>query len=363
MSVIAARCERGWTLVELLVSMTLMIIVLSATLTALDVFGSTTTRNTATNDQQEIARSTIDQLTRQLRNLASPTSGLQTIAFADPEKLIFQTTDPSKQWVAYCLQTAPVAGISATPAPSTANSILWYQTFASSNPNASVPNTDCPDPSGQWTNVKQVVRNLTNNNVSNRSLFRYSSYVATNLATPVTDRSSIIRVEATLYTDLDLNKRPLETVINSEAFLRNQNQPPQARFLAFPSGNTYTLNGGSSTDPEGRTLKMDWYEVETPSNPLPADPASLQDCSTNPIPAPSNPWNFTCVGTGPVLVHDFSGDPLSTGVSPNKTVKVFLRVTDPGGLTSVSALTTGGLCPLNTDTTRSTTQCVRLPIT
>lgn len=356
---IRTRSESGWTLIELLVAMTLMIIVLSATLTSLDVFGQTTRRTTLTNDQQEQARRTIDLLTRQLRNLASPTTGLQTIAYANTEKMIFQTTDPSKQWVGYCLQTSGANSASDT------NSILWYQTFASNDPNAAAPtpgDTSCPD-TGAWTTSQQVVRNVTNDNGTDRPLFTYSAYNANNLATPVTNRSEIIRVAVSLFSDLDVTQRPAETTISSEAFLRNQNQPPQASFQAFPSGNTYTLDAGSSTDPEGRTLKVDWYKVATPPIPLPANPASLQDCGTNPIPAPSSPWNFTCLGTGPVLVHDFSGDPLATGVVPNKTVKVFLRVTDPGGLTSVTALSGANTCPLNTDATRSITQCSSLPTT
>lgn len=352
---IAPRSESGWTLTELLVAMTLMIVVLGATLNSLDVFGQTTKRNTAMNDQQELARTTIDSLTRQLRNLASPTTGLQTIAYADSEKIIFQTTDPSKQWVAYCLQTS---GGSA----SVSNSILWYQTFASSDPNASAPNQNCPDTTSGWTSVTQVVRNITNDNSGTRPLFVYSSYDTEGLPTPVTDRSTIIRVEVSLFSDIDVARLPGETEISSEAFLRNQNQPPVAAFHAFPSGNTYTLDGGASSDPEGRTLKMDWYEVASPPVTLPASATSLQDCSTNPVQAPSSPWNFTCIGSGPVLVHDFGSDPLATGTSPNKTVKVFLRVTDPGGLTSVTAYSQSGVCPLNTDTTRDPTQCSRLPI-
>jgi type II secretory pathway pseudopilin PulG len=352
------RAESGWTLVELLVAMTLMLIVLSATLNALDVFGQTTRRTTLTNDQQESARRTVDLLTRQLRNLASPTTGVPTIAYADPFKIVFQTTDPSKQWVAYCLQTSGANNASAT------DSILWYQTFANSNPNAPSPtpgDTSCPD-SGSWSNSQQVVRNITNTNGTARPLFIYSSYAATDLATPVSDRSSVIRVNTSLFSDIDVNKSPAETELSSEAFLRNQNQPPKAAFQAFPSGNTYTLDGGSSTDPEGRTLKMDWYEVASPPSPLPADLTALQDCSTNPVPAPSAPWNFKCVGTGPVLVHDFGNDPLATGTAPNKTVKVFLRVTDPGGLMAVTALTQAGTCPVNTNPLRTTDQCSALPV-
>ena len=102
--------ESGWTLIELLVAMTLMLIVLSATLTSFNAFSNTSKRNFDFNDQQDQVRNTMDQIVRQARNLANPTTGnagvsVPTIAFASKDQLVFQTTDPTKQWVRYCLNT------------------------------------------------------------------------------------------------------------------------------------------------------------------------------------------------------------------------------------------------------------------
>ena len=64
--------EEGFTLVEVLIAAVLMIIVLGATLTALTSFQKNTATNQRQNDAQDQARSTLDLIARDLRNLASP---------------------------------------------------------------------------------------------------------------------------------------------------------------------------------------------------------------------------------------------------------------------------------------------------
>ena len=64
--------EEGFTLVEVLIAAVLMIIVLGATLTALTSFQKNTATNQRQNDAQDQARSTLDLMARDLRNLASP---------------------------------------------------------------------------------------------------------------------------------------------------------------------------------------------------------------------------------------------------------------------------------------------------
>ena len=67
-----ARDQRGMTLVELLVSMTLSLIVFGATLTVLTGAQRTVAVSDEVNDRQQEARVAIDRLSRDLRNLASP---------------------------------------------------------------------------------------------------------------------------------------------------------------------------------------------------------------------------------------------------------------------------------------------------
>lgn len=89
------RDERGqMTLTEVLVSMTIFVAVLGATLTT---FGTFDTLNRRTEDRaasQDSARTSVDQLVRGLRNLASPTIAQpQAVDKATDYDLIFQTVD------------------------------------------------------------------------------------------------------------------------------------------------------------------------------------------------------------------------------------------------------------------------------
>lgn len=357
-----ATDERGFTLVEVLIAASLMIVVLGATLTSFNNFLNNNRRNNNQNDQQDVARNAVDQIVRQLRNLANPVNGTSTIAAATDNSVIFQTTDPNKQWVGYCLQTSGNG-------TSVSNGILWYQTYSNgANPNGTPPSTTCPDfnAANGWKPV-QLVTHVTNANASPaRPVFIYRPFnSSTPMTTPVasTATSTITRVTVRTIVDVEPNTPPGETTLSSAAYLRNQNQPPTASFTALhASGNTYTLDAGSSSDPEGRTLKYDWYEGQVPNGSFPpADPGSLPDCSAAQPAAPSSPWNFACVGNGPTLVHDFSTATTAFTQNGVKRVNVWLRVTDPGNLADVTA-PSSGQCPLFSDTSRLLTQCEGLPI-
>ena len=65
------REESGFTLVELLTSMGIMIIVFGATLTTLQVFGATTTRNQNLLQAQDEARLALGRMARELRNASA----------------------------------------------------------------------------------------------------------------------------------------------------------------------------------------------------------------------------------------------------------------------------------------------------
>src|SRR4051812_49781125 len=98
-----------------------MIIVLGATLTVFEQFVTTSDRNTKQNDAQDTARFAIDQVARQLRNLALPTpQSPNSIGSASGNDLVFKTADPGRRRVRYCLQT--------TAPYSTSNGALWLET-------------------------------------------------------------------------------------------------------------------------------------------------------------------------------------------------------------------------------------------
>lgn len=339
------------TLVELLTAMLLMMVILSATLLTFERFLAHAKQNEKTNDQQQVVRESMDRLVRQLRNLANPTTSSGTIAYADNYKLVFQTTDPSRQWVAYCLKRTDPA-----------NEVLIRQTGSPAG--GAVPGTDnCPvdGAAGAWAKQINVVSNVVNdvNAGSPRPLFNYYSQSGP-VATPVTgvaNPSTITRVVVRLFVDLVPGKRPDELAISSGVTMRNQNQAPTSRFKATLTGSAFSMDGSASTDAEGRNLKYDWYTTTTTpptgANDIPTNLGALPNCNQGTLPGPFTPpapatKAFTCIGGGVILNKALTGLPLH----------VWLRVTDAGQLADLSDVVLGG-CRTNAASSpaRTNTEC------
>jgi len=353
--------ESGFTLVEVLIAATLMIIVLGATLGSFNNFTSTASRTFNFNDEQDQVRTTLEQVIRQVRNLANPTTGSSsatstTIAYADDYRIVFQTSDPAKQWVSYCLDTTN------SPASSTRGQIIYQtstkNTLAPSFVNSNMSGPECPSTdSTDWLTQKVVGDFVTNKATSpTRPLFTYYQHAATPLmTTPValSDTSKIVRVSMSVFMKLNpnANKPPAEVELDSAAWMRNQNQPPTAAFTAKLGGSTYTLDGGDSTDPEQRTLLYDWYLAPSSTSTQPVA-SQLPSCSAD-TPVFNAPYtSFSCLGT--------------TVVVPNRSIPsgnyVFLRVTDPGGLQAISTLPgTGCATATLAPPSRSETECGAIP--
>jgi type II secretory pathway pseudopilin PulG len=306
------RGEHGFTLTELLIASSLMIVVLAATLMVFDQFVQTSSRNTRQNDAQDSARFTIDQLARQLRNLALPTpQSPNSIDLASGYDLVFKTADPGRRRVRYCLQTS---------APySTSNGALWVQTQAGSVGGAdpAVPSTaSCPAATGGggWGTAKLVADHVTNRNGADRSLFEFNA----DPATP----SKITGVHTAVFVDVDPTRAPSETRISTGVFLRNQNQAPAAAFTISPGGSTtrhIVMNAANSTDPEGRTLAYYWFLGTSPS-------------LTNAITSGACNTADGCITPG--ILNDYT---VPTGVTASQTFTLLVK--DPGGLTATASST------------------------
>jgi prepilin-type N-terminal cleavage/methylation domain-containing protein len=361
------RQQSGWTLIELLLAMTLMLIVLGATLNSFDGFVTRQAKATRLQDQQDAARIATDRLITQLRNLANPVVASQTtIDTAEDFKLIFQTTDPAKQWVMYCVD----------PAART----MWYQVSAvlANNPPVTAAmraSGNCPSPQqtspgvGQnyWATTQRVSGAI--NNGASRPVFSYttvdsSSGAASLLATPVStaNKPKVNAVSTDIWIDNNPADKPPETETRSGVYLRNQNQAPTARFgVAQVTGKTYTFTASASSDPEQRTLQFNWYRTPAgltvttfpstaPKANCPAGATCLPDCPSKTVTTVGGvPW--TCFGSDAVVTRSFGSDP--TGDQ-----NVWLRVTDPGFLGDFSDLPAGGC---QRPTTRvALTDCARV---
>jgi prepilin-type N-terminal cleavage/methylation domain-containing protein len=314
--------ERGWTLIELLVSMTLMLIVLSATLTSFEGFTSRSATAANQNDTLDQARASMEVVARQLRNLASAkpdanvASSFYALDYWTPYDLVFKSADPTRRRVRYCLDTSD---------PN--NEVVWQQLQGVAAPGDPDPTlstamvASCPvtPVSGGWASQTQVAHWLVNKRAGqDRPLFRYDQpqpalpVPATSTADFQTwgDKGSLVRrVRSTLWIDVNsAAKDPKEATLTTAVFLRNQNQRPTASFTGTPGGSHQViLNAAASADPEGRTLLYHWYLG-----------ASYPGC-----PAGAGNTGYVSMGTGITLTYAF-------GSSADQTVT--LEVTDPGGL-------------------------------
>ena len=304
------RGERGFTLIEVLLASSLMIVVLGATLTVFEQFVTTSDRNTKQNDAQDIARGTVDQMARQLRNLALPTpQSPNSIDLASGTDLVFKTADPGRRRVRYCLQTSSPY--------STSNGALWFetQTGTAGGADPTLPSTaSCPvaPAAGGWSSNKLVASNVTNLNSGSRPVFQFNAPTAT--------PSQITEIHVSLFVDVDPARAPAETRLSTGVFLRNQNQAPAAAFTVTPAGQgRFLMNGATSSDPEGRTLAYFWYSGTGPSY-------------TNAVSSGTCLSADSCINSG--IINDYTLPPGTV------SQQIFtLLVKDPGGLTSTAQTT------------------------
>ena len=300
------RDQSGFTLPEVLTAIALFMFIFGATLGTFEGFVTRSGANTKLNDAQDQARTAIDRMARQLRNVASPTNvNIKSIDQATDDDLVFQTVDPVKRWVRYCLDLT-----------NRASATLWMQTqtLPAQPPEAS----ECP--ATGWEGTSQVV---TGNVVNRRSGAGRPIFFYTGLG-PDGDTAKITGIRAELFLDVNsATKSPAETSITSGDFLRNQNQPPDLLdfgMVQSPLGSrNFILNGSNASDPEGRTLDYLWYKGSGSTANLP----SCDDDDTQ------SGGGFTCIGRGLTLNYVFP--PSASGTIQTIT----LKVTDPGGLFAV----------------------------
>lgn len=249
--------ETGFTLIELLVGVLLSMIVFGATLGLLDTYQHQSVFDDQRNQVQDAARTTIDQLTQQLRNVAaeSPTSA-GALERSGPDDVVFQTVGSgsifggsnatNQMRVRYCLNKS-----------NPSNETLWMQTetwTTATGPSTPVDNGTCPNDSSGWTPSldKKMVTNITNDSGGqSRDVFTYA---------PIgeTAPSEINFVEVELFLNINPGHEPGETEIKSGIYLRNSFAAPTAGMSVNWGTGEVQLNGSSSFDPNGQALTYQW---------------------------------------------------------------------------------------------------------
>jgi type II secretory pathway component PulJ len=261
--------EDGFTLVEVLIAAVLMIIVLGATLTALTSFQKNTATNQRQNSGQDEARRTLDLLARDLRNLASPViERPEAVDRNMPFDLIFQSEGRgagstssnvrNTERVRFCLD---------------ANGVLHrnVQTWESAVPPDAPAAPECPGTG--WNTSKVVAENIVN---GTRPIFTYNA----------TELQDITEVSATLYVDVNPGKPPVEQVLQTSVYLRNQNRKPTALFSVEVVNNSILLNASESTDPEEKAMIYSWRIDDLDPTHPPVDSGIL-------VTKPVTPGNHT----------------------------------------------------------------------
>ena len=201
----------------------------------------------------------MDLAARQLRNLANQDRrSLRPRSPAPlPFDLVFQTSDPSRSWVRYCLDTAATAG-----QPSSASrGMLWESEHATATaPNSSmmgelprhglglaadrVGPCDQPHERGGPQRVHLQLRGRRARGLpgQRRRPHAYHQH----------QRPAVGRPEP--------GQGAGGAAGGLEHLPRNQNEAPVAEFNTAAAGSrTVILNGSASTDPEGRMLAYDWF--------------------------------------------------------------------------------------------------------
>jgi prepilin-type N-terminal cleavage/methylation domain-containing protein len=258
------RDERGFTLIELLITMAITTVIFGTTLSVLDVFQSNNRFDQLRNENQDTARTTLDRLSRQLRNIVARTTSSGTVPGAleqaEEYAITFQTIDTAKATsgenktnamrVRYCLEDS-----------NPENEILWEEVKRWKEKEPELPSsTSCPDrASGDWESLTQVVQHVTNriggqggSTEPSRWLFTYSAK----------ETPEILSVETNLFLNINPKQtRPGESELTSGVSLRNANRRPIAEFTATEEGNRQVrLNASASYDPDGLSLAYKWWD-------------------------------------------------------------------------------------------------------
>jgi prepilin-type N-terminal cleavage/methylation domain-containing protein len=294
------RAQDGFTLIEVLLAMTLSLVVIAATLGIFATMERKTRDNQRLNEEQSTARVATDSLARRLRNLASPANPdpavtgylpPQPLERAEAQDLIFRTVNSEGS-----ATTSNAQNLERYRYCLSATSQTLYverQTWTGVAP-ATPTSTTCGPGDGWGAANRRVAAQAIVNGP--RPVFKYQVSPTPGTYSEQTSVSqanfpSGIAIRTQLWVDPDVLHPPAETTLNTRVFLRNQNRPPIGTFSATGStGSTIILNASESEDPEGNALSYQWLDNGAVIYPKAGDATQWTSRSTYvyaPLPKPT----------------------------------------------------------------------------
>jgi prepilin-type N-terminal cleavage/methylation domain-containing protein len=273
----APRGQAGFSLIELLVAMSLVTFVVMATISAFVSFNRNERVNRLQNESQDEARLTMERLSSQLRNLASPNDNIpKAVEKAEPFDIVFLTVDAVKpvgsanarniKRVRYCM--GPVVN-------GKAPLVRQQQTWQVQDPPPAFSTSGCPNAS--WGNNTTVAEDVVNTaQATPVPIFSFTPGPV-----PLDD---ITAIRTDLMVDWNPGKSPVAATLNTGVFLRNQNRAPTASCTAKSSGTGFqvALNGSASEDPEGFNMKnYTWYADGNTTTPVATGVVAIWSAPSN----------------------------------------------------------------------------------
>lgn len=241
------RGERGLTLTELLVAISVASLILGAAVTAYTSYLTQSATAEQSTDAQDNARNALDQMAIQLRSAASnAATGNQPIEAWSNYNLVWLAPIPNTsttnnplglRHVRYCVD-----------ASNPKNEKLWLQTAPfSTTSNRNWPATgSCP--ASAWPTATLVGENVVNV-LQNTPMF----------VTPTDSQGNVTDVNVNALVDIDPDKAPAATSVRSSVALRNLNHAPSAALSCAAGLTGHALcDASASTDSDNQTLTYAW---------------------------------------------------------------------------------------------------------
>lgn len=188
--------ESGFTVVELLSAMALLLVVMVALLTTLDGFSSNAARQTSVTDANDHVRRTMDRIVSDVRQAA-------TVEVADPNDLVYTVIESatSTRRERICLSTS---------------GRLWRQSIVTTNAAATAMSTGNACPTGAGTPSRLAT--LQSGNSATNPLFSYDSLVP----------NDVRSIGLTFALNSGNVRRPFTSTLRASTFVRAQGETAPA---------------------------------------------------------------------------------------------------------------------------------------